>query len=61
MLWTAIGCLIGGIVLLGVYFVWDSVSSRDEERRRRFARWRPAVQVGYLVLFMAAAVLFLIW
>lgn len=61
MMWTAIGCLIAGLILLISMFAWDSASSKDQSKRAAYETWRPRLQVGYLLLFMASAVLFLLW
>lgn len=61
MLWTAIGCLIGGLVLLAIYFIGDARSKKSEECKVRYTKVKGYIQVAYLLLFMASAVLFLIW
>lgn len=61
MMWIAIGCLIVGLILLVTMFVWNSSSVKDPSKRAAFMKWQGLIQIGYLVLFIAAAVLFLIW
>ena len=61
MMWTAIGCLIAGLILLVAMFVWNSTSAKDPARRAAYERNKGYLQIGYLLLFIASAVLFLIW
>ncbi len=61
MMWTAIGCLIGGLILLIWMLIWNSTSQKDPASRASYTRWQGLMQVAYLALFMASAVLFLIW
>lgn len=61
MLWTAIGCLIGGIVLLAIYFIGSYRATKSEECKVRYQKVKGYIQIAYFLLFVAAAVLFLIW
>lgn len=61
MLWTAIGCLITGVIVMIGMFWWQGVAIRNPEKWSAFNRYRGIMQVAYLALFIAAAVLFLIW
>ncbi len=61
MMWTAIGCLIAGFILLIAMFIWSAASKKDPAKRQSFKKWQGTMQVCYLLFFMAAAVLFLIW
>lgn len=61
MLWTAIGCLIAGVVVMIGMFVWQNRAIKNPDEWRRFNRYRGLLQVIYLLLYIAAAVLFLIW
>ncbi len=61
MLWTAIGCLIAGVLVMIGMFWWQGVAIKSPEQWARFNRWRIWLMVVYLLLFMAAAVLFLVW
>lgn len=61
MMWIAIGCLIVGLILLIAMFVWNSASIKSPSKRASFQKWHGTLQISYLVLFMASAVLFLIW
>lgn len=61
MMWTAIGCLIAGLILLIAMFAWNSAAAKDPAKMEKFKKWQGTLQVGYLIFFMASAVLFLIW
>lgn len=61
ILWTAIGCLIAGVVLLIMFFIGQGRAQRDAECAVRFNRLKGYLQIGYLVFFVAAAVLWFIY
>ena len=60
MLWTAIGCFIAGVVVMISMFVWQGKAIKNHEEWAAFNRWRMPMMVAYLLLFIAAAVLFLL-
>lgn len=60
MLWTAIGCLIAGVIVMISMFVWQGRAIKDPSEWARFNRCRMPMMVAYLLLFIAAAVLFLL-
>lgn len=59
--WTAVGCLIAGVILLIMFFVGQSRSQDHPECAVRFNRYKGVIQVGYLLFFVAAAVLWFIY
>lgn len=61
MLWTAIGCLIAGVIVMIGMFVWQNRAIKNPDEWSRFNRYRGLLQIIYLLLYIAAAVLFLIW
>lgn len=61
MLWTAIGCLIAGVVIMIALFVWQGQAIKSPEKWETFNRYRGLMQVLYLLFYVAAAVLFIIW
>ena len=61
MMWTAIGCLIAGVLVMIAMFIWQGTAIKDPEKWATFNRWRMPMMVTYLLLFIASAVLFLIW
>ena len=60
MLRTAIGCLIAGIIVMISMFVWQERAIKNPSAWGRFNRCRMPMMVTYLLLFIAAAVLFLL-
>ena len=40
MMWTAIGCLIGGLILLIWMLIWNSTSQKDPASRASYTRWQ---------------------
>lgn len=60
MLWIAIGCLIAGVIVMISMFVWQGRAIKDPSEWARFNRCRMPMMVAYLLLFIAAAVLFLL-
>lgn len=61
LMWTAIGCLIAGILVMIAMFIWQGKAIKDPEKWDTFNSWRIWMMVLYLILFIASAVLFLIW
>lgn len=61
MLWTAIVCLVIGVIVMIGMFVWQNKAIKNPDEWSRFNRWRMPLQVIYLLLFVAAAVLFILW
>lgn len=61
MLWTAIGCLIAGVIIMIAMFWWQSAAIRNPESWAKFNKWRMPMMIAYLILFIASAVLFLVW
>lgn len=60
MLWTAIGCLIAGVIVMISMFVWQAKAIKDPASWAKFNRGRMPMMVTYLLLFIAASVLFLL-
>lgn len=59
--WTAVGCLIAGVILLILFFFGQSRAQNDAQCAVRFNRVKGMIQIGYLVFFVAAAVLWFIY
>lgn len=61
MLWIAIGCFIGALIVFNAMWVWKSRASRDPAKLERFLKYKTYMQIAYFLLFIASAVCFLLW
>lgn len=61
LLWIAIGCFIVALILFNMLWIWRGRAQKNPERLPSFLRYKTALQIGYFIFFIAAAVCFLLW